>query len=144
MFPFRNREKSKQQHEFPNRAFFNQWMLYMFITILEVLTDQTWTKIMTLKCYLAFIKISNLSDFQKSEWPITRMSWNSTRHYPSLENKLNENFQNIRTADSDWSPTKYFGRKCYTGHHHEKLLKVNPCSLGENNFAGLATALKHT
>ena len=64
--------------------------------------DQTQTKIMTLKCYLAFIKISNLSDFQKSERLIARMSRNSTRHYSNLKNKLNEiYFQNIRTPDPD-------------------------------------------
>ena len=38
-----------------------------FIQILEVLMDQTQTKIIKLKHHLAFIKINNLSDFQKSE-----------------------------------------------------------------------------
>ena len=103
----------------------------MIITILEVLTDQTQTKIMTLKCYLAFIKINNFSNFQKSEQPIARTSSNSTRHYSNLKNKLNEiYFQNIRTPDSDQSPTNYFGRKNYTGHNHEKPLKVIPLFSG--------------
>ena len=93
--------------------------------------DQTQTKIMTLKCYLAFIKINNLSNFQKSEQPIARTSRNSTRHYFSLENRLNEiYFQNIRTPDSDRSPTNFLGRKSYTGHDHEKLLKVIPLFSG--------------
>ena len=88
-------------------------------------------KIMTLKCYLAFIKINNLSYFQKSEQPIAITSRNSTRHYFNLKNKLNEiYFQNIRTPDSDRSPTDYFGRKSYTGHDHEKLLKVIPLFSG--------------
>ena len=52
--------------------------------------DQTQTKIMTLKYYLAFIKINNLSNFQKSEQPIARTSRNSTMHYFNFENKLNE------------------------------------------------------
>ena len=52
-----------------------------FIQILEVLMDQTQTKFIKLKLYLAFTKINNLSDFQKSEQPITRTSRNSTRHY---------------------------------------------------------------
>ena len=104
---------------------------YMFITILEVLTDQTQTKIMTLKDYLAFIKINNLLNFQKSEQPIARMSRNSTRHYFNFENELNEiYFQNIRTPDSNRSSTNYFGRKSYTGHDHEKLLKVIPLIFG--------------
>ena len=74
----------------------------MFIAILEVLTDRTQTKIIKLKHPLAFIKTNNLSDFQKSERPIARTSRNSTRHYPSLENKLNKiDFQISRTPDSD-------------------------------------------
>ena len=93
--------------------------------------DQTQTKIMTLKCYLGFIKINNLSNFQKSERPIARTSRNSTRHYFNFDNKLNEiYFQNIRTPDSDQSPPIYFGRKSYTGHNHEKLLKVIPLFSG--------------
>ena len=73
----------------------------MFITILEVLTDQTQTIIRTFKCYLAFIKSNNLSDFQKSERVIARMSRNSNRHYSNLKNKLNKiYFQNIRIPDS--------------------------------------------
>ena len=103
----------------------------MFITILEVLTDRTQTKIMTFKCYLAFIKKNNLSNFQKSERLIARTSRNSTRHYFKFENKLNEiYFQKIRTSDSDQSPTNYFCRKSYTGHDHEKLLKVIPLFSG--------------
>ena len=72
----------------------------MFITILEVLTDQAQTKIIKLKHYLAFI-INNLSDFQKSERPIARTSRNSTRHYSDSKNKLNKyilEYQNIRTV----------------------------------------------
>ena len=94
----------------------------MFITILEVLMDQTQTKIMTLKYYLTLIKVNNFSNFQKPERPIARMSRNSTRHHFNFENKLNEiYFQNIRTPDSDQSPTNYFGRKSYTGHDHENF-----------------------
>ena len=64
--------------------------------------DQTQTKIIKLKHHLAFIKINNLSDFQKSEQPIARTSRNSTRHHFNFENKLNKiYFQNIRTPDSD-------------------------------------------
>ena len=44
----------------------------MFITILEVLMDQTETKIIKHKCYLAFMKTNNLSDFQRSERLIAR------------------------------------------------------------------------
>ena len=74
--------------------------------------DQTQTKIMTLKCYLAFIKNNNLSNFQKSKRPIAKTSRNSTRHYFNFENKLNEIYiQKIRTPDSDLSPTNYFSRK---------------------------------
>ena len=86
---------------------------------------------MTLKYYLAFIKINNLSNFQKSERLIARTSRNSTRHYFNFEKKLIEiYFQNIRTPDSDQSSTNYFGRKSYTGHNHEKLLKVIPFIFG--------------
>ena len=54
--------------------------------------DWTETKIIKLKGYLNFIKkkkkkkINNLSDFQKSERPITRTSRNSTRHYSNSKN----------------------------------------------------------
>ena len=115
----------------------------MFITILEVLMDQTQTEIIKLKSYLAFIKINNLSDLQKSEWPITRTSRNLTRHYSNLKNKLNKiYFQNIRTPDSDWSPTNYFGRKSYTGHHHEMPLKVMPLFSGWKQFCRAGNSLK--
>ena len=115
----------------------------MFITILEVLMDQTRTKIMTLKCYLAFIKINNLSNFQKSERLIARTLRNSTRHYSNLKNKLIEiYFQNIRTPDFNQSPTNYFGRKNYTGHDHEKPLKVIPLFLGWKQFCRAGNSLK--
>ena len=68
--------------------------------------NQTQTKIMTLKYYLAFIKINNLSNLQKSERPITRMSRNSTGHYFNSQNKLNQMyFQNTRTPESGRSST---------------------------------------
>ena len=99
--------------------------------------DQTQTKIMTPKYYLAFIKIINLSNLQKSERPIARTSRNSTGHYFNFQNKLNQKyFQNIRTPDSDQSSTNYFGRKSYTGHDHEKLLNVIPLILGETILWG--------
>ena len=93
--------------------------------------DQTQTKMMTLKYYLAFIKINNFSNLQKSERLIARTSRNSTKHYFNFQNKSKKiYFQNIRTPDSDRSSTNYFGRKNYTGHNHEKLLKVIPLIFG--------------
>ena len=63
---------------------------YMFITILEVLMDQAQTKVMTLKYYLAFIKINNLSNLQKPERQIARISRNSNGHYFYFQIKLNQ------------------------------------------------------
>ena len=37
----------------------------MFITILEVLTDQSETKVLKLKFYLTLINTSNISDFSE-------------------------------------------------------------------------------
>ena len=57
---------------------------------------------MTLKCYLAFIKTNNLSDFQKSEQPIARTAKKPNQTLLQLENKANKiYFQNTRTPDSD-------------------------------------------
>ena len=117
-------------------------MLYKFIQILEVLMDQTQTKTINLKHHLAFIKINNLSDFQKSKRPITRMSRKSTRHYPCLENKLNKiYFQISRTPDSDWSWRNHFDRKSGKATIMKSLWKLTLALWLQDNLVGLATAL---
>ena len=74
----------------------------MFITILEVLTDRTQTKIIKHTYYLASINANNLSDFQKSGRPITRTTKKPNQTLLQLENKTNKiYFQNTRTPDSD-------------------------------------------
>ena len=74
----------------------------MFITILEVLTDRTQTKIIKHTYYLASINANNLSDFQKSEQLITRTTKKPNQTLLQLENKTNKiYFQNTRTPDSD-------------------------------------------
>ena len=117
---------------------------YMFITILEVLTDQTQTKIMTLKYYLTLIKVNNFSNFQKPERPIARTSRNSTRHHFNFENKLNEIY--IFRISGHQIPTKVqqttLAGKATQATIMKSFWKLYPCSLGENNFVGLATALK--
>ena len=98
---------------------------------------------MTLKYYLAFIKINNFSNLQKSEQLIARTSRNSTRHYFNFQNKLNRMyFQNIRTPDSGRSSTNYFCRKSHTDHDHEKLLKVIPFDLWVKQFCRAGNSLK--
>ena len=59
----------------------------MFITILEVLKDQTQTKIIKHTYYLASINANNLSDFQKSERLITRTAKKLNQTLLQLKNK---------------------------------------------------------
>ena len=59
----------------------------MFITILEVLTDRTQTKIIKHTYYLASINANNLSDFQKSERPITTTAKKPNQTLLQLEKK---------------------------------------------------------
>ena len=59
----------------------------MFITILEVLMDQTQTKIIKHTYCLASINTNNLSDFQKSERLITRTAKKLNQTLLQLKNK---------------------------------------------------------
>ena len=64
--------------------------------------DRTQTKIIKHTYYLASINANNLSDFQKSERPITRTAKKPNQTLLQLENKTNKiYFQNTRTPDSD-------------------------------------------
>ena len=73
------------------------------------------------------------------------MPRSSTRHHINFESKLNEiYFQNIRTPDSNRSPTNYFGRKSYTGHDHEKLFESYTLVLWVKQFCGAGNSLKNT
>ena len=115
----------------------------MFIIILEVLMDQTETKSIKLKFYLDFININNLSDFQKSERPITRTPRKLNHTLLQLENKTNKNiFSEYRDTRFWVKSNKPHRQEKRHNHHHEKPLKVNPCSLGARQFCGAGNSSK--
>ena len=71
--------------KFPNRALFTINQCYMFITILEVLTDRTETKSINLKILPHPVNTSGLSDFQKSERPIARTAKKPNQSLPQCK-----------------------------------------------------------
>ena len=71
--------------------FFTINQCYMFIAILEVLTDWTETESINLKILPHPINTNNLSDLQKSEQLITRTAKKLNQSLFQCKNKANKN-----------------------------------------------------
>ena len=103
-----------------------------------------WNKSINLKILPRPINTNGLSDFQKSEWPISRTAKKPNQSLPQHKNRTNKiYFQNTRTPDSDWSWTNHVGSKSGTITIMKSLWKLTLALWVQDNFAGLVTALKH-
>ena len=115
----------------------------MFIRILQVLTDHTKLKVMTLS-YLCFIPVKSAT-FKNSEIIVTDHQNVTSKRQIIFQLpgyiKLHVFSEHQDTRNQLKSSKLEAQVESHRSSSMKSYLKVMPFSLGENNFAGLATAL---